>query len=107
MLKVAYVLRKIQTSCVNNSFLGLRVRNFQGIVFIRSRAYGEILIFDILNFLIVYWLPLFSSPKLTMGQSSNSSKNILFSKAGECTLASSSYGDENLHIFQNVSVFLS
>ena len=42
MLKVAYVLRKIQTSRVTRELLGLRMQNFQGIIFIRTHIYREI-----------------------------------------------------------------
>ena len=41
--KAAYFLQKIQTSrVITREFLGLTMRNFQGIVFIWSRAYSEI-----------------------------------------------------------------
>ena len=39
MLKVAYFLRKRQ---ITREFLGLRMRNFQGIVFICTQTYSEI-----------------------------------------------------------------
>ena len=43
MLKSSPLLRKIQTSRVNNSrILRFKNANFQGIVFIWSRAYSEI-----------------------------------------------------------------
>ena len=43
MLKIVYFLRNLQASRANNSvFLGLRLRYFQGIVFISTQSYREI-----------------------------------------------------------------
>ena len=48
--KVAYFLRKIQTLCVNNSeFLGLRMQNFQSIIFIWARTYRKIFKFALVH----------------------------------------------------------
>ena len=50
MLKLAYFLRKIQTSLINNLRI-LRIKNakfpgFQGIVFVRIRTYSETFFLD-------------------------------------------------------------